>query len=80
MCIYMHMHKCVYMKKREKELFIDKFMLAIVLNSKDMLTKNLKMKTDPALMAYILWSISLYQDALKLMNAYFWLVWRSVCS
>ena len=54
MCIYMHMHKCVYMKKREKQLFIDKFMLAIVLNSKDMLTKNLKMKTDPALMAYIL--------------------------
>lgn len=40
MCIYMHMHKCVYMKKREKQLFIDKFMLAIVLNSKDMLTKN----------------------------------------
>ena len=56
----MHKHKCVYMKEREKKLFIDKFMLMIIWNSKDMITKNFKIKfyllkkKDPALMAYIL--------------------------
>lgn len=56
----MHKHKCVYMKERGKKLFIDKFMLMIIWNSKDMITKNFKIKfyllkkKDPALMAYIL--------------------------
>ena len=50
----MHKHKCVYMKEREKQLFLDKFMLVIIWNSKDMMTKNFKIKKDPALMAYIL--------------------------
>lgn len=40
----MHKHKCVYMKEREKKLFIDKFMLMIIWNSKDMITKNFKIK------------------------------------
>lgn len=50
----MHKHKCVYMKEREKQLFLDKFMLVIIWNSKAMMTKNFKIKKDPALMAYIL--------------------------
>lgn len=40
----MHKHKCVYMKERGKKLFIDKFMLMIIWNSKDMITKNFKIK------------------------------------
>lgn len=42
----MHKHKFVYMKEREKQLFLDKFMVVIIWNSKDMMTKNFKIKKD----------------------------------